>query len=369
MEICMLRSRHRFEIGDLVTKLIKNSIGVVFVIMLLILTIKGALREDIMKAFSISKDEGLFWLLSSISKISILGIDLLWLVFYASTTIFIFGLLLIVKNYYKEKLLLIQHNSFNAMNFLVAESELKDYSIKKLNLNQCKIMRDSTICLREKINLAILEQEIFLKQVNMYISKGYSLAYVGIGHTPLIFLLGFQIGDENETKIFHKRHCDLNDQQFHLLLPDHFSETMTRYPQNIIKKKYDSIIICIETASIITDDDISFFRKRNDLVLRYATANKGSDVIYSSKQIDEYIKKITDDLSEICKTYNIRVAKLFIASSVAFTFALARSISNNYHPDIVVFHYDSKSKLKYPWGIHVTKKEAIVTSINDKLVI
>jgi hypothetical protein len=98
--------------------------------------------------------------------------------------------------------------------------------------------------------------------------------------------------------------------------------------------------------------------------MRYSTANKGYDVVYSANQINQYVRTIKEDLHEICNIYRIKKVKICIASSVPLTFALAQSFSANHDPEIEVFHFDKQHNLKYPWGINISKKKAIITALD-----
>lgn len=190
-------------------------------------------------------------------------------------------------------------------------------------------MENERLLLSDRIATAIKEQIDFLGQVREVIAKGYGLAYIGIAHTPLIFLLGFLIGDENNTKLFHRRRDDAGDDRFHLLSSINCSESLNKQCGELPMKPFDTVLLCIETTFKILDDDIKHIRSDNDYVLRYSTANKGYDVIYSVKQIKEYIRIIKKDLHDVFKSNNIKKVKICIASSVAFTFAFAQSFSAN----------------------------------------
>ena len=363
----MLKNSHRIDLGECISVCIKKLIPCMLFFILSILIIKGILSDFCIKAFSIDTDKGVFWILSKLSKVSIVRIDLLWVLFGICLTILLTGFYLKAKDYYKNKLLIIEHSSFNAMNFKIDEANLKDYSYNKLVLNQFETMEKAQSLLSDRIAIAIMDQIDFLKQIRKFVTKGYGLAYLGIAHTPLIFLLGFLVGDENNVKLFHKRRDDANDDKFHLLSSINYSESLSRQCDEFATKSFNTVLLCIETTFKITDDDIKCIRNNNDYVLRYATANKGYEVIYSAKQINEYVKMIKDDLHSICISNHVKKIKICIASSVAFTFALAQSFSANHDPEIEVFHYDTKNVLKYSWGINITKKKAIITGVGASL--
>lgn len=356
----MLKNSHRLDLGGFISNLIRRSIPLMVLIILCILIINCGLSDFWVRVSSIDTESGLYWMLLNIAKVSVMDFNLLWVILIVCSIILMTGILLIAKDYYKNKLLIIKHSSLNVMNFKMDGSELKDYSIEKLILNQFETMENTQFTINEKITVAINEQTAFMKEVRDYISKGYSLAYIGIAHTPFIFFLGFLAGDENDVKLFHKRRDDTNEDKFRLLIAENYTEKLVRQPDQSPTKQFDTMLLCIETTFKIPDDDIVYICQDVDCVLRYSTVNKGYDVIYSAKQIKEYTNTIKNDLHEICTSSNVKKIKICIASSVAFTFALAQAFSDNHDPEIEIYHYDKKNDLKYPWGINITKKAAII---------
>lgn len=358
----MLKNNHRFDYVKFIKDIRKQVIATSFIIIVIILVNKDIINKSFMELFSINQENRIFKILFSIPHYEILGVDFLWIIFFICVLLFGISIYSFYKDYCNNNLLLIEHNSLNAMNFKIDKSELKNYSIKELKLNQYQIMGDEKLNLGDKIAAAIDNQINFLEQVKNLLSKGYDIGYVGIAHTPFIFLLGFMLGDENSIKIFHKYRDGIKDDKFYLLSYLGYSE---RFRKNCVhKEKFDTILLCIQTTFEILDDDIVHICEDNDYVLRYSTVNKEFDVINSTKQINDYVKSIKNDLHEICKLNNVKKIKICIASSVAFTFALAQSFSSNHDPEIEVFHFDTKDEQKYVWGINITKKKVLLAGVD-----
>jgi len=310
----MLKNSHRLDLGGFISNLVRRSIPLMAFIIFCILLINCGLSDFWVRAFSIDTESGLYWMLFNIEKVSVMGFNLLWVILIFCSIILIIGILLIVKDYYKNKLLIIKHSSLNEMNFKMDESQLKDYSVKELILNQFETINNTQYTLHDKITNVIKKQTVFMEKVRDNISKGYSLAYIGIAHTPFIFLLGFLIGDENDVKLFHKRRDDANEDKFRLLIAENYSEKLDRQPKQSPEKQFDTMLLCIETTFEIPDDDITYICDDVDYVLRYSTVNKGYDVIYSAKQIKEYVNIIKNDLHQISTSFNVKKIKICIAS-------------------------------------------------------
>ena len=356
----MLKNSHRLDFSELVREHLKKTgfMCLMISIMITILVLKGILSDSVVRVLSIDTESGFFWAISNLSNVSVICVDLLWFLFALCSIGLVFGLIFKMGDFYKTKLLLIKHSSLNVMKFTIEESELKEYSIAEFLIDQVQTMRSKQLSLRDRITCVINDQERLIRDIQNYISRNFNLAYIGIAHTPLVFFMGFLIGDENGVKLFHKRRDDADD-KFHLLDNINYSETLNKHM--VSSTQLDTIVLCIATTFEISDEDIKHICSKDNCVLRYSTSNKGYDVIFSAKQIRDYIKIIKDDLSDLCKNNQVKKVKICISSSVAFTFALAQSFSDHHDPEIEVYHYDTKNELKYPWGVNVTKRTVIIT--------
>ena len=256
----------------------------------------------------------------------------------------------------KEKLLLIKHSTFEPLSITYEKDQLSDYLTRSLKLDQSQITTNTTMQDKEKVSGYINSYISKLPRIEKYKRHGYRIGYVGIAHTPLIFMLGYDVGDGNKAVLFHKYRYEGND-KFQVLLDN-------TVPVKLIKEEESSsnknelcdILLCIATSFDITDNDVSEIRSENDYFLKYST-EKDFDIIYSSKQINKYIQEIKTEIGNIEKTHKIGKIKICIASSVAFTFALGQAFSKTHDSEVIVFHY--QRGYKYPWGINVTSKNAV----------
>ena len=77
----------------------------------------------------------------------------------------------------------------------------------------------------------------------------------------------------------------------------------------------------------------------------------GFDSIDSYAAMNRLRKGILEKIRETVKEKNIMRIHMVLATSSDFTFFLAQGFSKNHDPEIVVYHYDRKTAVKYPWGI------------------
>lgn len=117
MGIYMLKNSHRIDLDELISNWIKKSIPLMVSVCICIVIIKGVENDFVIKALSINTEQGLFLILTKLSQYSIIHVDLLWIIFCVCLGILFWGIYLNLKDYYKNKLLIIKHSSFNAMNF------------------------------------------------------------------------------------------------------------------------------------------------------------------------------------------------------------------------------------------------------------
>lgn len=113
----MLKNSHRIDLDELISNWIKKSIPLMVSVCICIVIIKGVENDFVIKALSINTEQGLFLILTKLSQYSIIHVDLLWIIFCVCLGILFWGIYLNLKDYYKNKLLIIKHSSFNAMNF------------------------------------------------------------------------------------------------------------------------------------------------------------------------------------------------------------------------------------------------------------
>lgn len=286
------------------------------------------------------------------------GKGFLWIIFSITLLIIFVLLYILLQKFVKKKLLIIEHLSLQSMNFTYVEEELKEHSYKKYRINQYEILNNSTLGLNEKINKLIESINNETNNIIEYIKKGYQVGYAGIANIPAIFMLGYELGDENKKIFFHKRRDRAYDDDFHLL-----QEEDRIYDLKLVESKNDKnengkLLVLIEFTQPIEDEDIQGVLESNDYILKYSLGVINYDVVDTAKQINEYTNKIISDIAKIQKQSNIDEMKICVAASSAFIFALGTKFSKTQNIDTVIYHFQNNT---YPWGINVTKGIPVIT--------
>ncbi|WP_053955762.1 SAVED domain-containing protein [Inediibacterium massiliense] len=251
----------------------------------------------------------------------------------------------------KKTLKLIEHKSLNNMIISVYSKILSQYNIESLSIDLEQEMNKEQLS-RMDIQYAVKKQDELIKNYLGNMSNKYQYGYTGIAHTPLIFRLGYQIGDETRFLLFHKNR---NEEYFKQL-----EEEVGVWNINVEKEKLDDgskeLLVSIATTFEISDEQLEVFNIDEINLIKFKTSNLGFDVIQNRKQIDKYVNNIMTKIRSIVNQQKIEKIHLVISSSVAFTFALGQAISNHYDPEIIIYHYDRNNERRYPWGINIYKK-------------
>lgn len=273
---------------------------------------------------------GIYGIITKIYDECNYGKTILWVSFFI-ILFFIFGLLyILLKKFVRKKLLIIEHLSFQNMNFTYVDEELKEYNCKKYRIDQCEILNSTTLGLNEKVKKIIESVNYETKKIIEYIKKEYQVGYAGIANIPAIFMLGYELGDENKKLLFHKRRDRASDDDFHILQDE--------------ERIYDLKVL--ETEN-------------NDYILKYSLGVINYDVVDTAKQINEYANKIVSDIAKIQKQSNIYEIKICVAASSAFIFALGTKFSKTQNIDTIIYQFKNNT---YPWGINVTKGIPVITN-------
>ncbi len=256
-----------------------------------------------------------------------------------------------VKNDDKINMKILGHNTLGKSQF-----KFKDKYINNANLNieELNLIEDfkGINGNYSDIHYIVKKQDEFIDNYIKSINNTDSYGYLGVSHTPLILRAGSMFGDESGYILFHKK----RDFDYYEMLSNDNIYTPLIIEKKDIKKSPDELIVAISTTFQIKDEELEIFKPEQKSIIKFSTDKKGFDIILSKNQVDNYIKAILSEVRKIVKEKRIKKIHLVISSSVAFTFALGRSFSNNYDPEIIIYHYDMKTQEKYPWGLSLFNK-------------
>ncbi|MCO5388553.1 MAG: SAVED domain-containing protein [Desulfosporosinus sp.] len=254
---------------------------------------------------------------------------------------------------YRPKLFLVRQISFSPDIAAVHPDILKKPRVQEIEINQCTAMKNT-----DTIVNAIIEQDKIAESIQIA-RKSSSLCYYGIGHTPLVFRLGFKMGDQNNLILLHK--IRTNDSKFEEWTEEGGYSTITPRESNtsVISSE---LIISVSTSLKISDRDLDSLQPGNKHILAFDSNNISFDSITSYKCAESYRNAIMISIRDCVKKYGIQKIHLVISSSVAFTFFLGQAFSAQHDPITVVYHFQNGT---YPWGICINEPTRKALVIND----
>lgn len=326
--------------------------------------IKEMIKDEWIHLLGIDTESGLYYGLSSIVNYWKHGKIILWVLLLLFGASIIAQIVYFLKENRQERILLIEHNSINQMNFRVEKAYKEDYILVPYRLDQYNIF-NSNLPLEEIIISAISNLELHIIKIKEKVVKWKCLSgYAGIANIPMTFMLGYELGDENRKLYFHKYHGRktpdaLKDDAFHLLR-EGVSQLPFKYEvvKDMDSTKEGKILLLIQLTQPIKEPDYSAVIEENDYIVKfYVSDTIDYDIINSSSQIDEYADTILCWIAERQKETNITQIKICIAASSAFIFALGTKFSKTQNKETVIFHYEKDT---YPWGINVYRKTPVI---------
>ena len=253
----------------------------------------------------------------------------------------IFAVLFVVRLVYRKRVFGICHRTMAYDMAKLDKSITSEYKFKEHILQQTEKITSSyldCVVIKEIDELAITAQK-----------SNMPIAYYGIAHTPLIFRMGFKIGDQSNAILLHKRRQ--NNSLFEEWGKGRSGIKVVPREENKTKKS-DELIVAISTSLEIKKENLHLLEPDNKHIL-YLEANEyGFDNILTYEDAEDLRRDILISLRNTVSKYKIRKIHMVISTSVAFTFFLAQGYSGQHDPEIVVYHYEHG---EYPWGIAINK--------------
>jgi len=259
-----------------------------------------------------------------------------WLIL--SIPLFLFICFMLI---YKPVLPVIQHLSMDRSIASIDPEIKKNYWLRIKKLDQCGNLKNGipttkVICVLDEFVAMIKEK---------YTDK--SIGFYGIAHTPLIFRLGYLVGDQQNIHLFHKaRH---NSSFF-----SEWSSVTNRLTLNTSEENQginsNKLLVSIATSLPILDEHLSSLGMDDKHVLKFTASHLDFDSITSYNDAEHLRNQIMKTIRDTVVKYNISQIHMVLSTSSAFTFFLATAYSKQHDCPIIVYHYKDG---QYPWGIRI----------------
>ncbi len=257
------------------------------------------------------------------------------IIFIVCTVICIF--LFFFSILYKKRIFIIRHQSMSYDLAEIDEKIKQRYCLNEHLLNQVTKIHKGNVD-----NLALEE----IDQMAEDAQKSHEqIAYYGIAHVPLVFRLGYKIGDQNNVILLHKKRN--NASVFEEWTKEKSEIKITCKEENKTKKSED-LVVAISTSLEIQKEHLKSLNLENKHIVYFVSNFLGFDNILSYDDAETLRANILYHIRELVKQYKIKTLHMAISSSVAFTFFLAQGFSPQHDPKIIVYHYEQGN---YPWGI------------------
>ena len=259
----------------------------------------------------------------------------------------------LLRLFFRYPALLISHSTMGHNLNDIAENLQKEFYFKRQQI-ECRIKNTSDI----ENAIKIQDDALISLEKNNWRA---TIFYYGVCHTPLIFRLGYQMGQTRKMRFLHRLRPTENSQEFDELPPYVEGKAAIFKSDAISEENYNTssheMIVAIGTTYEIKKEDFAILDPDNNLYTYIMQVDDrtsmGYDFFNSYQKIVSYADRFIDDIRRICKERNISKIHMVLSTSVPFTFYLAQQMHTNQFPEIIVYHYDLSDERKYPWGIRI----------------
>lgn len=258
----------------------------------------------------------------------------------------------LLKIFYKERLWLLSHFSFNEIHGKIDKEEMKKYWIREVRINQ--LLEDDS-----QVESAIDEIDNKIYSLKHTTSKS-SIGYYGVAHIPLVFYAGFKIGDQAEIRLFHRKRG--NGENFCEIVDGYSTDLHIDFKEKNSSKKSNELVVAISTTSLITDDIIIKSFGNACHILKMELNNMGFDQLDKLGTMENLSSDIWRNIRNCTKKYSIQRIHMLLAVSVPFAFVIGRGCSGQMDPITVVYHFKNGI---YPWGIIINSDDKGKLFVND----
>lgn len=259
--------------------------------------------------------------------------------------------------FYRQPALLIAHSTMGHNLRRLDTNFEKSFYSKRVNVGIELPSQDAQL---QNIVNAIKNQDEILTIIKRTNWRS-NIFYYGVAHTPLVFRLGYQIGQTQRVRFLHRFRPTEDAQEFKEL-PSYDNDkaaliSVDQQNERNLNVQSQELVVAIATTYPITDENLRIIDPDSTMhIYNIQVDNKSYDFFSSYNKIRSYADRFAEDIRKIVKENNIQTIHIVISSSVPFVFYLAQQMNTNQYPQIIVYHFDNG---KYTWGIDIKESDPI----------
>ncbi len=179
---------------------------------------------------------------------------------------------------------------------------------------------------------------------------GFQVGYTGIGHIPFVAIAGTYLKRMtiNQYFEFDKK----TTEKFKRLenRKRRFPELKVYKDESSFDNCPDSAVIAVSTTTPITDSQLSQFKDSG--IIRLSIKEQKDNSIVNQKQLLNYRNIVIQTIEELPQKHSsVKRVHLLCSTQSCFVLEIGKAIEDYRNIQVVVYHFDAQSDLKYPWGL------------------
>lgn len=202
--------------------------------------------------------------------------------------------------------------------------------------------------------------------------KHKSVYYYGLASIPFTMLLGYNISDK--YNIIFNEWNSTNKEWIRLPEGNNYPEIVISSKNKICKNNdIGELILRVNFTTRIEDEHISNISLDTLNIIDFGVASPERGVIKCQSQLIKYQDEFRNLLDRINDNYpNVSKWHVFMSAQPSIVFTLGTKFSERMDAEVIIYEYARRSKLRYPWGLKLTKdnknlEDMIVESVEGEL--
>lgn len=225
---------------------------------------------------------------------------------------------------------------------------LEEFQIQEIEIDQTIIYKNGNL---EYPEASILYQNDILSKIKALTdnNREFEIAYFGLAHIPLVWLLGNKIADKFEINYYEYDRISAKWNRLERI--QHESNNFYNLQEITLENESQNGIIKIEISYEIENTEVFQVVDNHKYFTTLKLNSVGLDRITNLNQIDKLTQSFRCEVDKLIKDSNIKYLHIFYSGPVSLGLSLSRKISKRTDPNFIVYNYTRNSSPKYKWAI------------------